>query len=131
MGNPGSAFESGSVSVSLSTTDTVLTLGTVGDPVPDDRYLSLLRLALTSLSGSPVSISWFLAEDENGDIPLTPRKTTTIVTGKTTATKGAVAETLDVVRRRSSGGTLGRLYVVAKTNTGTCSAVAYLSGEQR
>ena len=132
MGAIGEVFGAFSASGALTTTDAVLTLGAGSDsaPVPDRARLSLLRLALTSISGA-TSISWYLAEDAAGDVPLTPRVSSTIQTGKTTATSGGVAETLDVSRLRSSAGTIGRLYVVAKTDSGTATAVAYLTGEQR
>ena len=133
MGAIGEVFGAFSASMSLSTTDAIGTLGAGSDsaPVPDRARLSLLRLALTSISGA-TSISWYLAEDAAGDVPLTPRVSSTIQTGKTTATSGGVAETLDVSRLRSSAaGTIGRLYVVAKTDSGTATAVAYLTGEQR
>lgn len=128
----GEVFGAFSASASLTTTDAVLTVGdgSGSEPVPDRGRLSLLRLVLTSVV-TAASISWYLAEDAAGDIPLTPRVTTTIVAGKTTSGSGGVARTLDISRPRSSAGTIGRLYVIAKTDAGTATAVAHLTGEQR
>lgn len=124
-------FSAFSASGSLTTTYAALAVGG-GDgsaPIPDAAWLSLAWLELSSIVTAG-SILWYLAADAAGDVPLTPVQTTTIVTGKTTSTSGSVVDTLDIAYARV-GNTAGRLYLIAKTNAGTATAVGWLSGEQR
>lgn len=92
--------------------------------VPDECLLSWMHGTIVSIASSATTVTWFLAADEAGDIPLTDAKTTTIVVGRTTPTKGGIAVALDLEYVRSSAGVAGvagSLYVIAKTNTGTCT----------
>ena len=89
--------------------------------VPDECRLSWLRGTIVSIASSAASVTWFLSADAAGDIPLTDARTTTIVVGATTATKGGVAVALDLESVRGSDGTAGSVWLQAKTNTGTCT----------
>lgn len=90
--------------------------------IPDDCLLGWLAVEIDTIASSAASITWYLSLDAAGDNPITDAKTTTIVTGKTTATDGGIAVALDLDYRRPTTGTTGTLYWVAKTNTGTCNA---------
>lgn len=128
---PGRNFHAKSASTSLSTTPAVITIGAAGDPVPDESFLSLVLLQLSSISGA-TEVTWFVTADSAGDIPITPERTSTIVTGKTTAAKGSVSHTVDVEWKRDPDITAsGCLYVVASLDAGTASAVGRAVGAAR
>ena len=93
-------------------------------PMPDSCFLELSHLQLDTIAGGAASITWYVAADAAGDIPLTKLVTSTIVTGATTATDGAVVEVLGIQYVRFSDGVGDTIYVVAKTNVGTCNAIA-------
>lgn len=61
---------------------------------PPSGALGNLRLFLSSISGA-TEVTWFLALDSDGDIPLTQEKTSTITVGATTATKGGVSSPIN------------------------------------
>lgn len=110
----------------LSTTYAILTIdgaAAEGVAVPDRCHLEYMHAQLDTIS-SATKIVWYLASDAAGDVPLTKEVTSTIVVGATTATDGAVVEALGVAYRRFSAGTAGAVYIVAKTDAGTCNAVA-------
>lgn len=107
----------------LSSSYTVLTCDATHEGVLLSPSVQLLNahLEIDTIASSAASITWYLAADSSGDIPITPEVTDTIVTGKTTATDGGVARTVGVAFKPSTAGTV---YVVAKTDTGTCNATA-------
>tara|TARA_R110000751_G_scaffold21862_4_gene62284 strand:+ start:2481 stop:2918 length:438 start_codon:yes stop_codon:yes gene_type:complete len=97
--------------------------------VPNDAYLESVEFEISSIAGSAATVTVYLSRDSAGDVPIT---TTAIVgaaqaitTGLATATDGAVVFTIskDYHYDPSVGATTpGTLYVVAKTNTGGCTA---------
>lgn len=90
--------------------------------VPDECFLVDLGIRLDTIAGA-ATITWFLAGDSGGDIPLSPETTTTIVTGVTTGTDGG---TLDALRkdhkRPSDVSPAGSLFVAIKLDAGTANA---------
>ena len=91
---------------------------TLDSAIPDSCWLSLLHGQLDTLAGC-ASITWYIAADSGGDVALTDVLATPIVIGKTTATDGAVVEGLDIEYSRSSAGSAGKVWVIAKTDAGT------------
>lgn len=102
-----------SSSVSLSTSNATLTI-----TVPHHTQLESIALQLTTVV-TATTVTWYLSADEDGDQPLTPSQTDTIV-GQT-AGKGGVARTI-FAPLVSSGG----LYVQALLDAGTANAIAVL-----
>lgn len=94
--------------------------------IPDKCWLSVLRGKIDTIAASAASITWYIAEDAAGDIPLTKEVTSTILTGKTDATDGGVVEAVDMDYAIAAGGTSGSMWVLAKTDTGTCNLLAAL-----
>jgi len=88
--------------------------------IPDSCEVSWLRCVLASIS-SATQVTMYLAADSAGDIPLTDEIIVDIVTGMTTATKGAASAAIDLDYAPASGGTSGSIWLVAKTDVGTAT----------
>lgn len=121
-----------SVSVNLSTSYALLTVGTVrtngAAPVADACWLSMAQIKLDTIV-TAVSVTWYLSEDAAGDIPITPAKTSTIV-GQTSG-KGGVSDSLERASRTPTSDTVeGLIYVWAKLNAGTANGVARVRFEE-
>jgi hypothetical protein len=91
----------------------------------EQMYLSLITLRMTGLAGGPTTVDWFLAADANGDAPITPVKTSTIVDPDADG-EGAVSETLEIywpltMGDGSGGGGGNDIYVFAKLDAGTAT----------
>ena len=131
---------SSSTVVALSTTYAMMTVGVVGDEVPNRCRLGLLVIPVDTIAASAASLTVKITADVAGDCPVTGEMVRTILVGNTTATDGSVS--IDFAGApwqvpitpsggagaAATGGVSGRLYVWAKTNTGTCNAVAVLTG---
>lgn len=121
-------FLSQSASTGLTTSKVVLAIGAAGDAVPSQCHISSVMLHLDTISGAS-QVTWYLAADSDGDVALTPEQIDAILTGKTTATDGSVAALVDISwKYNGSLGTSGRLYLVAKLNSGTANGVARILG---
>tara|TARA_A100001515_G_scaffold135805_1_gene126973 strand:- start:839 stop:1282 length:444 start_codon:yes stop_codon:yes gene_type:complete len=88
-----------------------------------------IEVQLSSLSGSPSTVTLFLARDSDGDVGITPGATSgatqTIQVGKTTAADGTVVFAVDSDFHFDSGvanSAAGTLYAVVKLNQGTATA---------
>lgn len=101
----------------LSTSYTVIAV----PQVPNKIQLGAIFGKIDTVASSAAAITYYLSADAAGDHAVSAESTVTIVTGKTTATDGGFAEAIDVPWSAPSWGTAGTLYVVAKTNTGTCN----------
>lgn len=127
------AHISAAASTALSNSYAVMTVtGTTTDeqvarPVPDSCFLEDAHLQIDTIAGGAENITWYVAADAGGDIPITKAVTSAIVTGKTTATDGAVVEILSKHYHRFEDGASENLYIVAKTDVGTCNAIARLT----
>lgn len=124
-----------SAATALSTTAAILTLGELAtdgaEAVPDECLLGLLELQITSIAESAAVITWRLCRDAEGDHAMTLATESAIIVGATTATDGGCAASISVPYHRANQiGTAGRLYVVAVTDAGTCTATARLSFER-
>ena len=92
-------------------------------PMPDSCFLQLAHLELSSIV-TATTVTWHLCADAAGDIPLTHSRTTSIVTGITTTTDGAVTEIAGISYVRFIDGVGDSIYLAAKLNAGTASAIA-------
>jgi hypothetical protein len=125
--------------VALSTTYALLTVGVVGDPVPDQCRLGLLVIPVDTIASSATVLTVKITSDAAGDCPITGEIVRTILVGNTTATDGSVSIdfagapwTPPITPSGGAGaavtaGVSGRLYVWVKTNTGTANAIAFLT----
>jgi hypothetical protein len=89
-------------------------------------WLSLITLQLTTIAGA-TTITWFLARDVDGNVPITPAQTDTILDPDADG-DGSVVRTLGV---EWNAEVLGDLYVFAETDAGTANAVAVLTWRLR
>lgn len=89
--------------------------------IPDECLLSMLTGEIDAIASSAATISWYLALDAAGDNAITNVVASTIVVGLGTATDGGFAVALDFEYTRPTTASQGSLYLVAKTNTGTCN----------
>jgi hypothetical protein len=96
---------------------------------PRTCNIQSIELEMSSLSGSPTTVTLFLARDSAGDVGVTPGATSgatqTIQVGKTTAADGTVVFSVDSdVHFDSSVGstTAGTLYAVVKLDAGTATS---------
>jgi hypothetical protein len=87
--------------------------------IPESCLLSWLHGELDTIAGGATTVTWYLAADAGGDVPLTDVVTETIVVGITTATDGGIATAIDLDYYRATSGTAGSIYLFAKTNAGT------------
>ena len=97
--------------------------------MPNDAYLESVEFEISSIASSAAKVTVYLARDSAGDVPITSTALAgsqqTITTGLATATDGAAVFTINKDYHYDSGvgaTTPGTLYVVAKTDTGTCTA---------
>lgn len=124
---------SAEASTALSTSFTVMTLDDdttdeeSAEVVPDECHLGTQFGEINTIASSAKTVTWYLAADSSGDVPITPEVTETIRTGDTTSTDGGIATKVDMPHRKMESGTAGKLYLVAKTNTGTCNMIPRLS----
>ena len=99
------------------------------DGVPARFYLDHLEVQVDTIALGATSLTGYLSWDAAGDYPATNEATSTIVTGKTTATRGSAVFDLKNHMVRPPGlGTAGRMYLWLKTNAGTCNAVGRMIG---
>ena len=94
---------------------------------PNNGNVQSVELSIDSIASSAASITMYLCRDAAGDIPLTPGQTSgatqTIQTGVTTATDGGVIFLIDAdVNFHTGHSVADTVYVVLKTDTGTCTA---------
>ena len=93
-------------------------------PVPNDCTLKQLNFELDTIAGGASSVTYFLARDLAGDIPVTPEASASVTFGFTTATKGTAIACIDLEHHYQELGSevRGTLYIVVKVNAGTANA---------
>jgi hypothetical protein len=93
-------------------------------PVPNDCALKQLNFELDTIAGGASSVTYFLARDLAGDIPVTPEASASVTFGFTTATKGTAIACVDIEHHYQELGSevRGTLYIVVKVNAGTANA---------
>lgn len=121
-----------SAATALSTTAVIIPIGALpadgAEAVPDECVLDLIDCQITDIASGATSVTWRLCRDSAGDHAITDSKTGTIIVGKTTATDGGFAFSIDTAYHRAlANGTAGQLYVVAATDAGTCNATFRLT----
>lgn len=119
-------------STALSATAAVIPLTMVSEErsaqVPQSGRLGKLLVVLTDIDlvTPATSVTWYLAADADGDVPITPEVTTDITAGET-AGKGGVVALIDC--GYAIPATLyveGTVYLVIATDADTPTAVPYL-----
>lgn len=102
-----------------------LTANTTIEPmakaIPDICRLAKLEVEITAIASSAATLTWYLAKDSGGDYGLTPAVATTILVGKTTNTRGSINAAIDLPHTLTANGVTGHVYLVIKSDTGTCT----------
>jgi len=97
--------------------------------VPPYCRIEDITFELSSLSGSPATITFYLARDAGGDYPLTPEGTSTIIVGATTSSLGGTAVVIgrDYMTTGAAPDVADTLYAIVKVSGGTTTAKIYLN----
>lgn len=92
--------------------------------VPNDCTLKQINFELDTIAGGASAVTYFLARDAAGDIPVTAETSTSVTFGFTTATKGTAISCIDLEHHYQGLGAevRGTLYLVVKVNSGTANA---------
>jgi len=92
--------------------------------IPTFAELKQVIAQVDTVASGASSMNYYLSADLAGDIPLTPQSTANILLGKTTATKGAAIDCVDVDYhyQQLAVETVGTVYIVAWLNAGTANA---------
>ena len=91
--------------------------------VPDFAHFEHLAVEMDTIAGGASSVTFFLARDLDGDIPLTAEQTASVQFGFTTASDGSAIACIDLDYhyQQLAVETRGTVYVVIKTNAGTAN----------
>jgi len=91
--------------------------------VPDFAHFQHLAVEMDTIASGASSVTFFLARDAAGDIPLTAEQTASVQFGFTTATDGSAIACIDLDYhyQQLAVETRGTVYVVIKTNAGTAN----------
>lgn len=93
------------------------------EAVPQRGILEHVELEVSAIAGGATTVSVYLAHDAAGDRPASNVVVVTLVVGVTTATAGGgVGDLGEQVYFQPDDGVIGALYLIAKTNAGTCTA---------
>lgn len=98
-------------------------------PIPTEAYLYRLEATLTSIS-SATKLTWFVAKDSAGEKPITPAVEVTILDADSDGS-GGCSTALDTAIALDADSAGGSLYVHAKTDAGTATAVFRITHESR
>lgn len=97
--------------------------------IPTWALLRRLLCFLDTIAGGASSVTFYLARDLAGDLPLTLPKTVNIAPGLTTATDGSILDDMehDYINPLVSGVDVeGTIYLAIKLNAGTANANLFL-----
>jgi hypothetical protein len=91
--------------------------------VPDFAHFQHLAVEMDTIAGGASSVTFFLARDVLGDIPLTAEQTSSVQFGFTTASDGATISCIDLDYHYQAlaAEVRGTVYVVIKLNAGTAN----------
>ena len=94
---------------------------------PPNCNVQSVEFSIDTIASSAAKVHMYLARDAAGDIPLTPGATSgatqTIQVGASTPTDGGAVFLVDAdVNFHTDHSVADTVYVVAKTDTGTCTA---------
>ncbi len=95
--------------------------------IPDRSHIVKIEVEVTSIAAGATTVTWNLAKDAAGDYGITPEVTSTIVVGATTSTKGSFNALIEVDNVLTAHGVTEHIYLVARTNAGTCVLAVFLS----
>ncbi len=88
--------------------------------LPGSCHLSHIEFQLDDASGSPTTLTFYLAHDAAGNFPLSGESAAiTLVRGLTDATLSAAVVGLDVAYHVTSHSVAGTIYAFCKVNAGT------------
>lgn len=91
--------------------------------VPPFALLKNTNFELDTIAGGASKVTYYLARDVAGDIPVTMVYTADVVFGLTTATKGTAIACIDLDYHYQglAAEVIGTLYLVVKLNAGTAN----------
>jgi phage tail sheath gpL-like len=91
--------------------------------VPPFALLKNTNFELDTIAGGASKVTYYLARDAAGDIPVTMVYTADVVFGLTTATKGTAIACIDLDYHYQglAAEVIGTLYLVVKLNAGTAN----------
>lgn len=91
--------------------------------VPTFALLKNTNFELDTIAGGASKVTYYLARDAAGDIPVTMVYTADVVFGLTTATKGTAIACIDLDYHYQglAAEVIGTLYLVVKLNAGTAN----------
>jgi phage tail sheath gpL-like len=91
--------------------------------VPPFALLKNTNFELDTIAGGASKVTYYLARDVAGDIPVTTVFTADVVFGLTTATKGTAIACIDLDYHYQglAAEVIGTLYLVVKLNAGTAN----------
>lgn len=91
--------------------------------IPTYAELRQVNVQVDTVAGGASEVSFYIAADAAGDIPLTGELTAGILYGKTTATKGTAIGCieLDYHFQQLAVETVGTVYIIAWLNAGTAN----------
>lgn len=93
-------------------------------PFPRSASVTSVEFEIVITSGTPATVTMFLARDADGDRPLTDSMTKAILPGKSTpASKGGACFDVDFDVHYDASSTADIIYVVAALNVGAANAV--------
>lgn len=96
------------------------------EAVPNGATLSVLGGKVTNIAGGAAAVTWYLSHDSAGKIPYTPQVTHTIGKHAPADTEGGFSDAIGAEYSTPSDGTVGTLYMHAKTDAGTADLLPRL-----
>lgn len=118
----------------LTTAKSIITLTEVATsvepfskPLPDRCHITKLEVEVTTIAAGATTVTWNLAKDALGKFGITPEVTSTIVVGADASTNGSFNALIEVDHVKTANGVTENLYLIARTNAGTCVLAAFLS----
>ena len=94
--------------------------------VPGKMQLDTMRLLVEVKSGSPTTLTWYLAEDAAGQRPISDERADTLVATMSAAHKSVILSMSRLTYARSQFAVSRKLYVVWKLDAGTADCYGYL-----
>ena len=112
----------------IDLTEVAGSVETYSKALPDVCHLVKLEVEVTAIASSAATVTWNLAKDALGKFGITPEVTSTIVVGADASTNGSFNALIEVDYVKTlTNGVTEHLYLVARTDTGTCTLAAFLS----
>lgn len=111
----------------IDLTEVAESVETYSKALPDVCHLVKLEVEVTAIAASAATVTWNLAKDALGKFGITPEVASAIVVGADASTNGSFNALIDVDYVKTlTNGVTEHLYLVARTDTGTCTLAAKL-----